>query len=562
MTVVRGGPLAAFAAALLCIGPATALHAPGLLRVLAPAGAADSSVPAPPADSRIKAYNLSVPVDHFHNSSRYEPHSNATFPLRYWLDTSNYRPGGPVVVLNSGEFTSEGRFDFLDHGIVPILTKATGGVGVVLEHRYYGTSYPTEDVSVENLRFLSTEQALADNAYFARHVRFPGLEHVNLTAPGTPWIIYGGSYAGAVAAFTRKVYPDVYWGAISSSGVTAAVDVFWQYFEAARHYAPGDCSPTQQKLMHVVDSMLLSGDDARADKVKDFFGLKELWNDEFAAYLTGGVSGLQSTNWDPAEDDASFGKWCATITSNSLLFESTAFLRPEVEKAVSGAGYKGHELKTLTTRMLNYIGFVKDSVKQTKSSCKGQGLRECVSDRFYTNDTSIAAGEYRSWLYQTCTEWGYFNSGAATPKNKLSMISRALTYEYSTTSCRRLFNITAHPDVDAVNKYGGFNFSYPRVALINGAQDPWRAATGHAIGRPGRQSTTEEPFILVDWAVHHWDENGLKDPAQARPGFPPKQIVDVQAEEVRFVKAWLQEFDKKQKRGAGAGASASATGEL
>ncbi|KAL3962834.1 hypothetical protein ACCO45_004357 [Purpureocillium lilacinum] len=493
----------AFAAALLCIGPATALHAPGLLRVLAPAaGAADSSVPAPPADSRIKAYNLSVPVDHFHNSSR---------------------PGGPVVVLNSGEFTSEGRFDFLDHGIVPILTKATGGVGVVLEHRYYGTSYPTEDVTVENLRFLSTEQALADNAYFARHVRFPGLEHVNLTAPGTPWIIYGGSYAGAVAAFTRKVYPDVYWGAISSSGVTAAVDVFWQYFEAARHYAPGDCSPTQQKLMHVVDSMLLSGDDARADKVKDFFGLKELWNDEFAAYLTGGVSGLQSTNWDPAEDDASFGKWCATITSNSLLFESTAFLRPEVEKAVGGAGYKGHELKTLTTRMLNYIGFVKDSVKQTKSSCKGQGLRECVSDRFYTNDTSIAAGEYRSWLYQTCTEWGYFNSGAATPKNKLSMISRALTYEYSTTSCRRLFNITAHPDVDAVNKYGGFNFSYPR-------------------------STTEEPFILVDWAVHHWDENGLKDPAQARPGFPPKQIVDVQAEEVRFVKAWLQEFDKKQKR--------------
>lgn len=410
MTVVRGGPLAAFAAALLCIGPATALHAPGLLRVLAPAaGAADSSVPAPPADSRIKAYNLSVPVDHFHNSSRYEPHSNATFPLRYWLDTSNYRPGGPVVVLNSGEFTSEGRFDFLDHGIVPILTKATGGVGVVLEHRYYGTSYPTEDVSVENLRFLSTEQALADNAYFARHVRFPGLEHVNLTAPGTPWIIYGGSYAGAVAAFTRKVYPDVYWGAISSSGVTAAVDVFWQYFEAARHYAPGDCSPTQQKLMHVVDSMLLSGDDAQADKVKDFFGLKELWNDEFAAYLTGGVSGLQSTNWDPAEDDASFGKWCATITSNSLLFESTAFLRPEVEKAVGGAGYKGHELKTLTTRMLNYIGFVKDSVKQTKSSCKGQGLRECVSDRFYTNDTSIAAGEYRSWLYQTCTEYVLFS---------------------------------------------------------------------------------------------------------------------------------------------------------
>jgi len=31
------------------------------------------------------------------------------------------------------------RLQFLDTGIVEILTRATGGVGVVLEHRYYGT---------------------------------------------------------------------------------------------------------------------------------------------------------------------------------------------------------------------------------------------------------------------------------------------------------------------------------------------------------------------------------------------------------------------------------------
>ncbi|UNI18016.1 hypothetical protein JDV02_004317 [Purpureocillium takamizusanense] len=568
--MLQGG-LGALAAALLCIisaGPtATALRAPGLpYRLLAPGNSgargpsrsAPGSGPTPLADSsRIKAYNFSVPVDHFHNSSRYEPHSNATFNLRYWLDTSNYKPGGPVIVLNSGESNSEARFDFLDHGIVPILTKATGGVGVVLEHRYYGTSYPTEDVTVENLRFLTTEQALADNAYFARHVRFPGLENVNLTAPGTPWIMYGGSYAGAIAAFTRKVYPDVYWGAISSSGVTVAVDVYWQYYEAARKYAPGDCSPTQQRLMKVVDSMLLSGDTAKADKVKDFFGLKELWNDEFASYMMGGVAGLQSTNWDPELDDASFGKWCATITSDSLLFQSTAFLKPEVQKAVSGAGYSGQDLKSLTTRMLNYIGFVKDSLKQLQGYCDGKGLRECLSDRFYPTDISIAADEYRSWVYQTCTEWGFFMSGEATPNNTLSMVSRALTYDYTTTLCRRLFNITTHPNVNAINKYGGYNFSYPRVALIDGAQDPWRAATPHAIGRPSRPSTTTQPFILVDWAVHHWDENGLRDPSHAPPGLPPKQIVDVQAEEVRFVKAWLQDFKNKKKRGV-----SGATSEL
>jgi len=31
------------------------------------------------------------------------------------------------------------RLPFLDTGIVEILTKATSGLGIVLEHRYYGT---------------------------------------------------------------------------------------------------------------------------------------------------------------------------------------------------------------------------------------------------------------------------------------------------------------------------------------------------------------------------------------------------------------------------------------
>jgi hypothetical protein len=82
------------------------------------------------------AYNLSVPVDFFHNDTRYEPHSNDTFNLRYWFDTSNYKPGGPVFVLLAGETSGEGRLPFLQKGIVAQVTAATGGVGVILEHRY------------------------------------------------------------------------------------------------------------------------------------------------------------------------------------------------------------------------------------------------------------------------------------------------------------------------------------------------------------------------------------------------------------------------------------------
>lgn len=55
------------------------------------------------------------------------------------------------------------------------MIKATNGIGVILEHRYYGTSFPTPDISTENLRFLTTEQALADQAYFSKNIKFPGL---------------------------------------------------------------------------------------------------------------------------------------------------------------------------------------------------------------------------------------------------------------------------------------------------------------------------------------------------------------------------------------------------
>ncbi len=158
------------------------------------------------------AYNLSVPIDHFHNESMYEPHSSGTFNLRYFFDATFYKPGGPVIVLESGEDDATDRLPFLQKGIVHQLAEATGGIAVVLEHRYYGTSFPTPDLSTENLRFLTTQQALADTAFFARNVVFKGLEDKKLTAPHTPYIAYGGSYAGAFVAFLRKTYPDTYFG--------------------------------------------------------------------------------------------------------------------------------------------------------------------------------------------------------------------------------------------------------------------------------------------------------------------------------------------------------------
>lgn len=108
--------------------------------------------------------------------------------------------------------------------------QATHGLGVILENRYYGESYPFESSTTDQLAYLTNEQTIADNAYFAQHATFPGV-HSNgsLNAPGTPWILYGGSLAGAETAFSIKRYGDVLYGGIAASAVIHAVHAYPQW---------------------------------------------------------------------------------------------------------------------------------------------------------------------------------------------------------------------------------------------------------------------------------------------------------------------------------------------
>lgn len=87
-------------------------------------------------ERKFPAHWFTQPLDHFTNASGH------TFEQRYWISTRHYRPrpDAPVIVLDGGETSGRDRLPFLDTGIVEILTKAMGGVGVILEHRYYGAS--------------------------------------------------------------------------------------------------------------------------------------------------------------------------------------------------------------------------------------------------------------------------------------------------------------------------------------------------------------------------------------------------------------------------------------
>ncbi|KAB8346139.1 hypothetical protein FH972_023185 [Carpinus fangiana] len=484
-------------------------------------------------------HNLPVPIDHFHNESIYEPHSNGKFNLRYWFDDTYYKPGGPVIVLSGGETDATERLTFLQKGIVYLLCKATGGLGVILEHRYYGTSMPTADLSTKNLRFLTTDQALADTAYFAQHVVFKGHEHQDLTSKGAPWIAYGGSYAGAFVAFLRKLYPQVFFGAISSSGVTKAIYDYWQYYEPVRQYGPRDCVHNTQLLTNVVDKILIGkkGTSAVAD-LKKLFGLGDIkYDTDFANVISYGIAGWQGRNWDPEVNDPSFSEYCGNLTSKKVQYPATNALKGRIQSTLRSAGY-GAQARALTVPFQNYIGYVNQTIVQP---CLPESLDECYTTHnatYYAQDD--LSQEWRSWPYQYCTQWGFLQTGSDVPKKQLSMISRTIDLDFTSIICRDAFNITKPSDTGAINKHGGFDISYPRLAFVDGEVDPWRPATPHAPAAKPRRSTASEPFILIADAVHHWDENSLF-PNQTTRSLPPHPVAHAQKLEIQFVKKWLQD---------------------
>ena len=88
------------------------------------------------------------PIDHFSQDS-------PTFKQRFWVNKRHYVPGtnAPVIVIDAGETSGEDRLPFLDTGIANILSKATGGIGVVLEHRYVRNSQTFSSFLAHSHRF-------------------------------------------------------------------------------------------------------------------------------------------------------------------------------------------------------------------------------------------------------------------------------------------------------------------------------------------------------------------------------------------------------------------------
>lgn len=266
---------------------------------------------------------IDQPIDHFPDSDRYKPHTNDTFKQRYYFDSSYYKPGGPVFLYIGGETSGPSRFPNLQTGIVQILMQQFNGLGVILENRYYGESYPYNTTTTDQLAYLTTEQTVADNRYFAQHAVFPGVPG-DLTAPNTPWILYGGSLAGAQTAFSIKSHGDILYGGIASSAVIHAVLAYPEWYAPIQKFAPQDCVTSVNDIIDKFDQLVANNDTDAINQFKSFFGLESLSdNRDFAmtiAFPLGGpmnypTNTWQELNWNTSYGSYDFWNFCTNVTN-------------------------------------------------------------------------------------------------------------------------------------------------------------------------------------------------------------------------------------------------------
>ena len=55
--------------------------------------------------------------------------------------------------------------------------------------------------------------------------------------------------------------------------------------------------------------------------------------------------------------------------------------------------------------------------------------------------------------------------------------------------------------------------------------------------------------MLIEFGVHHWDENRLFKNQTREGKLPPGPVKEVQRQEVEFVRAWMKEWEV-EKEGA------------
>uniref|UniRef100_A0A7S4EPT6 Thymus-specific serine protease n=1 Tax=Pseudo-nitzschia australis TaxID=44445 RepID=A0A7S4EPT6_9STRA len=457
-----------------------------------------------------------------------------------------------------------------------------------LEHRYYGKSYPIfgnetsspSPLAVENLRFLSSRQALEDLAHFVHTVNKETSTDDNANTMNT-WVTFGGSYPGLVSMYARYKYPHLIFASVSSSaplqlrvdfpgykakqGWGLKYDKIGGSDECYRIVKAGHRQAVtllQQQIGNNNENNNNKNESGAVALAKKFgvckpeTALSKRRNQELL--LGDGLINIMSQNNDPS---CTGGELCnidglcrfmiremdemkANAKANKSASSNSSSIELEVLAKVSqkqrserelerelGRGISGKEKyqgMTTTTKRYAVRG---DGVGENDSNCVDVDFDAMVE---YFSGLEIKPSGDRSWLWQTCTEFGFYQTCGE--DDNCPFASHFHNIDSDLEICARLFNITSdrvYQNVQSsLDLYGGKEFldsgAASRILTVNGNVDPWSALgleedsssstiSSTSTSSDGNAATTIVhnnyllPVKMVDGASHHFWTHAIKD---------------------------------------------------
>ncbi|KAL6518490.1 putative serine protease eda2 [Orobanche gracilis] len=346
-----------------------------------------------------KEHWLNQTLDHF------SPYDHCQFKQRYYEYLDHFRPGGPIFLLICGESACDG----IVNDYMGVLAKKFGAAVVSLEHRYYGKSSPFQSLTTENLRYLSSKQALFDLAVFRQYYQESLNAKLNGSSVNNPWFVFGVSYGGALSAWFRLEFPHLTCGSLASSAVVLSIYNFTELDKQIGESAGRECKTVLQEITRLVDERLESNEKA----VKTLFSAAEL------------------------KDDGDFLYFLADAAATTIQFgDPDKLCVPLVEAQKSGEDL-----------VEAYATYVKEYY------VKSLGVSVETYNQEHMKKTTLAGGDTsdRLWWFQACTEVAYFQ---VAPSNDSIRSSRVDT-RYHLDLCKNVFGDGISPDVTRTNLYYG-----------------------------------------------------------------------------------------------------------
>ncbi|KAI4898011.1 hypothetical protein NFI96_017490 [Prochilodus magdalenae] len=458
---------------------------------------------------------------------------NMYFLQRYFVNDRFYRPGGPVFLMIGGEGPANPAW--MQYGTWLTYAEKLGALCLLLEHRFYGKSHPTEDLSVDSLRFLSSRQALADLAHF----RTVTAETHKLCS--NKWIAFGGSYPGSLATWFRLKYPHLVHASVATSAPVYATVNFPEYLEVVQQSLAGENPECPVAVKSASDTLVARLKDPKTyDNITKDFRLcskLEIRSDMDSAYLLETLAGNFMDVVQYNEDNRAFegvagtnitikvlcdmmmdsslgepyNRYAAvaqllrdTFTQSCTDAQYSSYLRDMRNTSWSGAAASGGAClwNKVEHSARSYLSFCAAEQAKAKSQAEAYELPGYLCTprhrKFEHPENRFIGGRGqnwgRQWVYQTCAEFGFYQS-TDSPNQPF----RGFPLRYHLQQCTDIYNLNLSV-ADAVQQtneeYGGYDIRTTRIVFPNGSVDPW-----HALGVI-TNITDELPAVFIKGTAH------------------------------------------------------------